>query len=98
VKHTLKDVSIVIVTYKGDDLTQDCLESLSETCGTDPQIVVVDNSPSQSTRNIVAAHANAVYVASPGNPGFAGGNNRALQYCDRDYILLLNNDTIVHTS
>ena len=97
-KHTLRDVSIVIVTYKGDDLIRDCLASLSRTCGTQPQIVVVDNSPAETTRNIVAGYPNAIYVSSPGNPGFAGGNNRALKYCDREYILLLNNDTKVHTS
>ena len=96
-KSTLKDVSIVIVTYKGDDLTRDCLDSLAATCGADPQIVVVDNSPSEATRLMVAQYPNTVYVSSPGNPGFAGGNNRAMPECDRPYVLLLNNDTIVHT-
>lgn len=93
---TLKDVSIVIVTYRGDDLLRACLDSLDAACGTDPQIVVVDNSPSEETRFLTAAHANAVYVSSPGNPGFAGGNNRAMPHCDRPYVLLLNNDTVVH--
>ena len=93
----LGKVSIVIVTYKGDDLTRNCLDSLAMTCGNMPQIVVVDNSPSAETRKIVSHYPNALYVASPGNPGFAGGNNRAIPYCDRPYILLLNNDTIVHT-
>lgn len=97
-KHTLKDVSIIIVTYKGDDLTRNCLESLSKSCGIYPQVIVIDNSPSETTREIVSQYTNAIYVPSSGNPGFAGGNNRALQYCDRDYILLLNNDTVVHTS
>ena len=95
--HTIKDISIIIVTYKGDELTRNCLDSLAKTCGTDPQIVVVDNSPSKSTRQIVESYANTIYLPSPGNPGFAGGNNRALPYCDREYILFLNNDTIVHT-
>jgi len=35
-------------------------------------------------------------VASPGNPGFAGGNNIGLRETTRPYILLLNNDTVVH--
>lgn len=95
--HTTKDVSIIIVTYNGDELTKNCLDSLAKTCGTDPQIIVVDNSPSDSTRRIVEFYTNAVYLPSPGNPGFAGGNNRALPYCDREYILFLNNDTVVHT-
>ena len=93
----LENISIIIVTYKNDDLTRNCLDSLATTCGDAPQIVVVDNSPSASTRDIVSRYANTLYVASPGNPGFAGGNNRAIPFCNRPYILLLNNDTIVHT-
>ena len=89
------DVSIVIVTYKGDEVLLECLESLATTCGIEPQIVVVDNSPSEATKRIVARYSNAVYVESPGNPGFAGGNNIAMPYCDRKYVLLLNNDTVV---
>lgn len=91
----LTEVSIVIVTYKGDEVLSGCLASLALTCGTELQIVVVDNSPSESTKRIVAAYPNAVYLDSPGNPGFAGGNNIAMPYCDRKYVLLLNNDTVV---
>ena len=36
-------------------------------------------------------------MESPGNLGFAGGNNIGLQYCARKYVLLLNNDTIVRS-
>ena len=60
---TLKDVSIAIVTYKGDDLTRNCLDSLAAACGDEPQIVVVDNSPSGTTHAIVAVHPNTVYRA-----------------------------------
>lgn len=92
---SLERVSIVIVTYRGDPVLLDCLESLAATCGTEPQIVVVDNSPSETTRELVGRFPNAEYVESPGNPGFAGGNNRAMPFCRRDLVLLLNNDTVV---
>ena len=94
----LSRVSIIIVTYKGDDVLLDCLVSLKKTCGNLPQIVVVDNSPSVSTRQLVTDFPNVIYVESPGNPGFAGGNNKAIPFCDREYILLLNNDTVVKSS
>ena len=93
----LDEVSIVIVTYKGDEVLSGCLESLAVTCGTAPQVVVVDNSPSASTKQLVEKYSNAIYVESPGNPGFAGGNNIGLRFCDRRYVLLLNNDTIVRS-
>lgn len=98
----LRDVSIVIVTYKGDDVLERCLASLRETCGGEAQVVVVDNSPAEdgeenTTARLVAEHPRAIYVASPGNLGFAGGNNLAMPYCTGRWVLLLNNDTIVHS-
>lgn len=95
--NALKDISILIVTWNGDELLADCLSSLRETCGDAPEIVVVDNAAGDSTRKIVADYPNARYVASALNTGFAGGNNLGLPYCTRSRILLLNNDTVVHT-
>ena len=92
----LNELSIIIVTWKGDDLLRDCLDSLARAVGTAPEIVVVDNAAEGSTRRLVAAYPNAEYVASPGNPGFAGGNNIGLAKTTREYVLLLNNDTGIH--
>lgn len=89
-----EDVSIVIVTWKGDALLRACLGSLARVYGSAPEIVVVDNANEATTRAIVADSANAAYVATPRNLGFAGGNNMGLARCTRDLILLLNNDTV----
>lgn len=93
----LSDIDIVVLTYKRDDLLRDCLDSLWRTCGGEPHVIVVDNSPSPATRELVAGHAGAFYVESFGDPGFAGGNNRAMPHCTRPYTILLNNDTVVHS-
>lgn len=93
---SLSHLSILIVTYKGDGLLHDCLVSLQKTCGGEPQIVVVDNSPSDDTKRLVAEFPRTVYVRATGNLGFAGGNNLGLPYCENDFVLLLNNDTLVH--
>lgn len=90
------DLSILIVTWNGDELLSDCLGSIRGACGEAVEIVVVDNANLESTRKIVSAHENARYVASAVNLGFAGGNNLGLDACTRKYVLLLNNDTIVH--
>lgn len=95
----LHEISIVIVTYKGDEVLAPCLASLKAFYrrGTF-QLIVVDNSPSDATRKIVEDFPEAIYVPSPGNPGFAGGNNIGLPYCTKKYVLLLNNDTIVKSA
>lgn len=94
---SLADIDVVVLTYKRDDLLKDCLDSLRRACGDEPRAIVVDNAPSPSTRELVAGYANALYLESFGNPGFAGGNNRAMPHCTRPYTLLLNNDTVIHS-
>ena len=94
----LDRVSIIIVTYKADEVLCPCVESLADTCGTEPEVGVVDHSPSEATRRLVARYPNAIYVQSPGNPGFAGGNNIGLRLCTGKYVLLLNNDTVIRSS
>ncbi len=89
-------LSIIIVTWNGDDLLKNCLDSIRVVYGDVPEIVVVDNANAASTAALVAAYPNVRYVAAPENLGFAGGNNLALPHVTRDIILLLNNDTVVH--
>ena len=91
-----KEFSVIIVTWNGDDILANCLESLRKSYGNDLEVIVVDNADSEGTRRLINSFAGVKYVPSPGNPGFAGGNNIGLRETTRPYILLLNNDTIVH--
>jgi len=86
-------ISIIVVTYKRDDLLARCLASIRANCGGEPQVVVVDNGNSDGTAALVAQHPGAVCVRSETNLGFAGGNNLGLPYCAGEFVLLLNNDT-----
>lgn len=94
----LKDrLTLLIVTWKGDDILQNCLSSLMRVYGDAvPSCVVVDNANLESTRTLCARYPFVTYVAAPENLGFAGGNNLGLPYCTTDYICLLNNDTVIH--
>jgi GT2 family glycosyltransferase len=96
-KSGLKDLSIIIVTYDGDDMLKNCLDSLVREKIDKSQIVVVDNLSSKRTRKLVYSYKTPLYIANAVNSGFAGGNNKALSFCRGKYILLLNNDTIVHS-
>ena len=92
----LSELSILIVTWNGDDLLRQCLDSLAVACGEEPEIVIVDNAASTETERVVAGFANCKYVRAEKNLGFAGGNNLGAEHCTRPYVVLLNNDTIVH--
>ena len=92
----VNELSIVIVTWNGDDILGNCLKSVREVYGKLPEIVVVDNAASEETHQLVSGFAGIKYVPSPGNPGFAGGNNIGVRETTRPYVLLLNNDTVLH--
>ena len=88
-------LSILIVTYHGDVFLRNCLESIRKKCGEMPEIIVVDNSAQESTRLLTETFNGTIYIPSKHNLGFAGGNNFGLPACHGEYILLLNNDTII---
>lgn len=91
----LDRLSIIIVTYNNGEILRQCLNSLKHSCGVLPEIIVVDNANDSATKLLVAEFENTKYIAANENLGFAGGNNLGLPYCTRDYILLLNDDTII---
>lgn len=91
----LDRLSIIIVTYNSGEILRQCLNSLRHSCGVLPEIIVVDNANNSATKQLVAEYVNTKYIAAKENLGFAGGNNLGLPYCTRDYILLLNDDTII---
>lgn len=93
----LDRLTIVIVTWNGDDLLSSCLDSILNVYSRLPETVVVDNADTGSTAKLLRSYMNVRYVSSPGNPGFASGNNLAMPFCTKEYILLLNNDTQFQT-
>lgn len=92
----IDNLSVLIVTWNGDDLLKNCLDSVSRVYGDSLEIVVVDNANLESTKNLVSCFKNTKYIPSETNLGFAGGNNLGLPLCTRKFVLLLNNDTLIH--
>ena len=90
-------ISLVIVTWKGDDVLKVCLDSLIKTYSTLPETIIVDNANQPTTKELVLRYPTIRYIACTHNKGFAGGNNAAIPFCTKEYILLLNNDTEIRT-
>jgi len=91
-------VSIVIVTYNNWAFTKQCLNSLFENNDyPNVEIIIVDNASKDETRIELSRiiHPQVKTILSPTNKGFAGGNTIGCQAATGDYIILLNNDTIV---
>ena len=92
--------SVVIITYNNLRLNQECLNSIfSKTRYNNYEVVVVDNASSDGTpaylKEISKLHPNMKVVLNQENRGFAGGNNDGIRISEGEYIVLLNNDTVV---
>jgi len=92
-------VHFIIINWNQPDFTLACLESLSQLNYPNFKIVLVDNG---STDNSVAlirqAYPNVVLIETGENLGYSAGNNVGIRYAmdnGAEYVLLLNNDTVV---
>ncbi|UCH83588.1 MAG: glycosyltransferase family 2 protein [Candidatus Latescibacterota bacterium] len=93
-------VTVVVLTWNGKRLTLECLESLAKLTYDNIDIVVVDNASTDGTADAISdVYGDRVTViVNDANLGFAGGNNVGIQHAlsaGAEYILLLNNDTLV---
>lgn len=93
-------VSIILVNYNGFNDTVECVESLLKLKYKQFDMIVVDNgstiSPTEGQMDFLKT--NCVYIENRNNTGFSGGNNVGIQYAvdqGAEYVLLLNNDTVV---
>ncbi len=92
-------VSIIIPTKNRLDLLRRCVESIQKiTTYKNYQIVIADNGSDdpQTLEYLGNVDARVLQIPSPdGRFSFAYLNNRAVEQCDTEYVLLLNNDTEV---
>jgi len=93
-------VSVVVVTFNNQKLSRLCLGSLyRETCWPNLEVLVVDNGSTDGTakwlREAQAEYPGLVAILNPENRGFPAANNQALARATGEYLVLLNNDTVV---
>lgn len=91
------DLDVVIVTYNSAHVIGDLLDSLPAALdGLTADVVVVDNSSTDGTGDVVAARGDCRLVRSP-NIGYAGGINVGVREATpADAILILNPDVRLH--
>jgi GT2 family glycosyltransferase len=90
-------VSIIIVNYNVKYFLEQCLNSVLRATETiTAEVFVVDNNSNDGSLQYLEPKFPTVhFIANEHNDGFAKANNKALQYCNGDYILYLNPDTII---
>lgn len=92
-------VGIVLVNYNGAHDTIDCVNSIKESSYINYKVYVVDNGSNNADKQLLEKIKKDVnLIESNKNLGFSGGNNYGISFAiedECDYILLLNNDTII---
>lgn len=94
-------VAIIVLTWNQRELTLDCLDSLVDLdYPTDRlEVIVVDNNSADGTAQAIRKQFPQVMVLENGeNLGFADGNNVGIRHAmsgSAEYVMLLNNDTVV---
>ena len=93
-------LSVVVVTWNGLDFNRLCLDSLSaRTEWPNLEIVVVDNASTDGTRELlqecIRKDPRIRAILLPENRGFAAACNEGLAASTGDFLVILNNDTVV---
>lgn len=92
-------ISIIILNYNGRMFLQSCLDSVLQQTYSDFEVIILDNGSSDGSYEFLKANygnvSNVKIIHIEKNLGFAGGNNYALKFAAGEYIVLLNNDTVV---
>src|SRR3972149_12101418 len=92
-------VAIIVLNWNGKNDTLECLASIDKMDYPSIYVILVDNgSQDGSVAAIQRKFPEVMIVETKSNLGFAGGNNMGIRYALRngaEYVLVLNNDTIV---
>ena len=91
----LKELTVVIVSFKSDEKIIHCIESIHK----ETPVVVVENSNNKNFKlKIENTFKNVNCFLAGENKGYSTANNIGLKYVETKYALVLNPDTILHKS
>jgi GT2 family glycosyltransferase len=89
-------VSVIIVNWNGREFLGECLDSVLAQTFEDFEVIVVDNGSSDGSADWIAGEYPQVRLLRlASNQGFCGGNNAGARIARAEFLLLLNNDTVV---
>ncbi len=99
-KHSaLPHVYVIVLNWNNNSDTIECVESLEKTSYPNFTIVLVDNGSTDDSEAILKGRFPGIHLIQNGrNLGFTGGMNAGIRHAlqsGAEYILMLNNDTIV---
>lgn len=87
--------SAIIVVYNKRIRESITCESIKQISGVNVEIIVVDNSETEQGNKSVCADLGYTYISMNGNKGLSKAYNAAIDKCNSDILILLDDDTPV---
>lgn len=96
-------ISIIVLNWNGKEDTKECLLSLINSDYKNFEVILIDNASTDGSADYLNKFRNTIdidikFIKNEKNLGFTGGNIEGLKYCKGEYVVLLNNDTVVDSS
>lgn len=91
----LRCATIIIPVWNAWEETVKCLNSLKPTLRLGDQVVVVDNGSTDDTERGLASFDWVTVIRNGDNLGFAKACNQGAELATNDFLVFLNNDTIM---
>lgn len=92
-------LSIVIVNYRSADALEHCLRSLNVATQSSLEIILVDNSPEEGAKEVLAASGfHGHHFAQTENLGYTKAANLGAQHASGEYLCFLNPDMILEAN
>lgn len=89
----MPEISIVVLSWDGLELTTACVDSLRRNTRAAHEIIIVDNGSLDPVRERIVELADR-HVLNPENYGFAVGMNQGLAVVSAPTVVFANNDTV----
>lgn len=88
---SMKDVTIIIVTFNSSH----CIPAIAESISVFSNVIIVDNASKDGIKKILTKYLpDTIFFQNNSNLGFGAANNRALASVTTPYALLLNPDCL----
>ena len=90
---SIKDITIVITSFKSDEIIRNCLNSIDRQY----QIILVENSNDlELKKSVEREFSNVECILTGENFGYGKANNIGLKEVKTKYALILNQDATLH--
>lgn len=93
-------LSVIIPNWNGKVFLSECLDSLRAQTFRDFEVILVDNGSTDGSVEFARERYGDFIriICNPKNLGYTGGNNVGIRSARGQYIVLLNNDTVVEST